>query len=579
MNTPELPAAVERLPSHLRTLARHGLSIPTSETKEKSMAAAPAELALLPDWPSSIPVAPASFKNWSGEISASEVWTAVPTIPDDVVTIANWAAAHGYKIRALGNSHNWSPLVIQTGEDLSSVVLVSTRNLTGSSFQIGPPPVATFGVGVTIDDATAFLQGQSGNTVTAAPGFTFLNFTEPGDLTIGGVLAVGGHGTGIPLNGEADLDGCLSNLIVEFTAVVSDSTGRYGLRTFARNDPDAAGLLVHLGRAFVTSVTVAVVPDYYLQVTNRYPDVMTLFEPTNSSPSSESLGELVQAFGRVEVIWFPFTDYPWVKTWELVAGKIEPQVPGPYNYPWAMDISPEMSQLIADGLHLFPHLTPWFAAGELLMAMTHALPGAQLNGTARDLLIYVKPTTARYGMAGYAVQVALEDLQATGNAFYTKFQSLLDEYAQRGQYPTNGGVEIRVTTVDRVGALDIECAQPPSLSVCFPNGGESSQDVVFWVDSLTFPGTALEGEFYGELEDWLLVEWGPSGRNVLRPEWSKGWAYSPSGPWTNASVIAGIPAAYPQFEQAQATLARYDAANIYTNSFLAQLLPPPVSQG
>lgn len=529
----------------------------------------------LPDWPSSIPVGATNFKNWSGEITASAVWVAQPASDDEVVIIANWAAAHGYRLRPLGNSHNWSPLVIQQGEDLSAVVLVSTSNLTRMSFAPGPPPRATFGVGVTIDAATSFLQDQPGNTATTAPGFAFLNFTEPGDLTLGGVLAVGGHGTGIPLPGEADLDGCLSNLVTQFDAVVSDPAGQYALKTFQRSDPDATGLLVNLGRAFVTSVTMAAVPNYYLQVTNWYPEVATLFGPDGSSDAPESLGQLVSTYGRVEVIWFPFTDFPWVKTWQRVDTEISPQVAGPYNYPWAMDIPPEVSRLIADGLRLAPHLTPWFAAGELVMVMTHALPGGQLNGTARDLLLYVKPTTALMGMAGYAIQVPLSDLQATANAFYTKFQSLLETYAADGKYPTNGGVEMRVTTVDHVEALGVDGAQPPALSVCFPNDGQSSADVVFWVDSLTFPGTEDAGAFYQDLEQWFLSTWGPAQGNTLRPEWSKGWAYSDAGPWTNTSVVAGIPLAYPQFASAQATLAQNDSANIYTNSFLAQLLPAP----
>jgi FAD/FMN-containing dehydrogenase len=518
------------------------------------------------------------FQNWSGEISVTNVWKAVPNGADDIVTIANWAAVHGYKVRALGKSHNWSPLVVQRGEDVNSLLLVSTENLQGRTFWPGPVPQVTLGAGVTIDDATDFLQNQAGNSVTAAPGYTFLNFTEPGDLTIGGVLAVGGHGTGIPVEGEPELDGCLSNLVTRFTAVVSDASGQYGLRTFERADPDAAALLVHLGRAFITDATLAVVPDYYLQVTNRYPLVTTLLEAPGAD-SPDSLSQLVQTYGRVEVIWFPFTDLPWVKTWERVPGKIKPQVGSPYNYPWAMDISPEVSGLISDGLHLLPHLTPWFAAGELIIVITHAPPGAALNGPARDLLLYVKPTTALMGMAGYAIQVPLDGLQAAANAFYVKFQSLLETYHARGEYPTNGGVEMRVTTVDRVAWLGIAGAAPPALSVCNPAGGQSSQDVVFWVDSLTFPGTEHAGDFYQELEEWFLQEWGPAGPNVLRPEWSKGWAYAGSGPWTNPAVISGIPAAYPGFAEAQATLARYDAANIYSNSFLVQLLPPPDAKG
>ncbi len=84
--------------------------------------------------------------------------------------------------------------------------------------------------------------------------------TAPGDLTIGGVLAIGGHGTGLPTATERPPAGSgfgtLSSLVTSLTAVVwSAAAGRYVLKTFTRSDPDIRAFLVHLGRAFVTEVT------------------------------------------------------------------------------------------------------------------------------------------------------------------------------------------------------------------------------------------------------------------------------------------------------------------------------------
>ncbi|MFU1924514.1 FAD-linked oxidase, partial [Klebsiella pneumoniae] len=54
----------------------------------------------------------------------------------------------------------------------------------------------------------------------------FVATPAPGDLTLGGVLAIDGHGTGIPAQGESRLPGqsygSLSNSIVALTAVVWD---------------------------------------------------------------------------------------------------------------------------------------------------------------------------------------------------------------------------------------------------------------------------------------------------------------------------------------------------------------------
>ena len=89
----------------------------------------------------------------------------------------------------------------------------------------------------------------------------------------------------------------------------------------------------------------AVVPNYYLQVTNLYPALDVLFQPPSGDSDPQSFSRLVQTYGRVEVIWFPFsdsfpfTDVAWVKVWARQGREIQPQVPGPYNYPWTNDMS------------------------------------------------------------------------------------------------------------------------------------------------------------------------------------------------------------------------------------------------
>jgi Cholesterol oxidase, substrate-binding len=424
---------------------------------------------------------------------------------------------------------------------------------------------------VTIEAATAFLQQQDNQGSGPAPGYTFLNFTAPGVITVGGALGVGAHGTGVPLGSEPELDGTLSNLVTSFTAVVARDPGQYSLQTFDRTGPDAAHFLVNLGRAFITSATMVVVPNYYLQVTNLYPETDVLFQPPSSNPHPQSFSQLVQTYGRIEVIWFPFTDVAWVKVWARRDTAIQPQVPGPYNYPWTNNLEQWESDAIAFGLRLAPSMTPYFLQGGNLAALINAPAGAQLNGISRDLLLYIKPTAARYSMIGYTLQVALGDLQAAAHDFFTKLKGDIDDDAAHCRYPVNGPVEIRVTTTDKVSALGVSGAAPATLSVCNPV--DQSPDVVLWVDSLTFPGTAGSGDFYQAFEQWMLTEWGQGYRKAVRPEWSKGWAYSAAGPWTNQQTIAGLASLYPGFADAAATFRRYDASNIFTGPFLAQLFP------
>ena len=211
--------------------------------------------------------------------------------------MCNKAVQNGYQVRALGHSHNWSPLVVPPGTAHDpKIVLVDTSQLIGSSAKVvGGLLHATFGTGTTLQAATEFLEQQGNQEVGAAPGYSFLNMPTVGSLTLGGILAVGGHGTSVPFTAqqEPDLMGCLSNMIVSFKAVTTDPNNSkskvYTIREFQRTDADAPAFLVHLGRAFITEVTLAAVPNYYVQLTNLFPDMGDVMaKPTKPLPGNGS---------------------------------------------------------------------------------------------------------------------------------------------------------------------------------------------------------------------------------------------------------------------------------------------------
>lgn len=547
-----------------------------------------------PGFPAGIEVRSATYENWSLAIDVPDLCIASVSSADQVAAIANWARGAGYKVRALGHSHNWSPLVVPGGTSSSDpVVLVDTSGLKGSSFHADPRyPIATFGVGVTVDEATQFLQQQDNGGTGSAPGYSFQNMTAPGGLSLGGVLAIGAHGTGLPFERdgrpvvEPRLNGCMSNLVVSFKAVVTaPGSEEYAVREFRRDEADAAAFLVHLGRAFLTEVTLRVIPNYYLQVVNWYPQADVLFEAPGGQPSSESLSALLDRYGRLEVIWFPFTSEPWVKTWERMEKKIEPQVAGPYNYPWANNISITESNAIKFMLQVFPgpSVTEFFGKTQLAITQLNAPHSQVLNGTSRDLLLYVLDTTLRVTAYGYALQIRRDQVQAVAHEIVQQYTSMLTAYADAGKYPVNGPVELRFTTMDYLDDLGVAGAVLPALSVCRSiDPDDAGLDTVFWFDSLTLPGTEHAGEFFAELEAWMKSQYGTAANNVMRPEWSKGWAYTAaSGAWTDQQVITqDIPAHWDQpagsqvYQWAEQTLARYDRANLYTNPFLDELLPP-----
>ena len=167
----------------------------------------------------------------------------------------------------------------------------TTQNLTSVSISAGSPATATVGTGVTMDTLTGTI---------AAAGYGFCAIPAPGDITVGGALAINAHGSAIPANGETMLSGqtygSLSNLILSLTAVVWDSSaGQYVLKTFQRSDPDIRAFLAHLGRAFVTSVTLQLAASQNLRC-QSWVDISAadLFAP----PASAGIQFVRQLCGR-----------------------------------------------------------------------------------------------------------------------------------------------------------------------------------------------------------------------------------------------------------------------------------------
>jgi len=256
-------------------------------------ASAQATSAAPPNFPSSISIYLQAYQNWSGAIVIDNVWTCAPASASDVVTLANWAHANGYRLRAKGMSHNWSPILLPAGSTGAGYVLLdTTQHLTSVSITPGSPATATAQAGVTMDNLT---------TALAAAGYGFCAIPAPGDITLGGALAINAHGSAIPGSGETPLSGqsygSLSNLVLSLTAVVwSSATSQYVLKTFQRPDPDIRAFLAHLGRAFVTQVTVQIARNQTLRCQSWF-DVpaATLFAPPASAgPSGRKPGRARQ---------------------------------------------------------------------------------------------------------------------------------------------------------------------------------------------------------------------------------------------------------------------------------------------
>jgi FAD/FMN-containing dehydrogenase len=123
-------------------------------------------------------------------------------------------------------------------------------------------------------------------------------------------------------------------------------------------------------------------------------------------------------------------------------------------------------------------------------------------------------------------------------------------------------------------------AVSPQLSAARPRPDHPEWDTVVWLDMGTIPGTPDANAFYAEMESWIVGNYTGSYATV-RPEWSKAWAATASGAWTdNAALTGRIPAslragqpAGDNWDTARATLNAADPDRVFSNAFLDVLLP------
>ena len=557
-------------------------------------------------FPAGIPVSPETFENWAQMIEVSNAWTCVPQTEDDVVRVCNWAVGAGFSVRARGMMHTWSPLTVTEGESTANLMLVDLTQKINTIIEISPasggqPAQVVVQTGATMDALMTALEKAPGG----ANGFSFAHIPAPGNLTVGGALAINAHGTAVPTPPNDDFNvpyGSLSNQVLAFTAVVTPPGSKtYVAQTFTRGQGDDKAFLTHCGRALLLNVTLQITENYNLRC-QSFMNIAstTLFaQPTGSTPPPNSVGEYLNEAGRVEVIWFPVfpgilpPSYPWLKVWTVAPDKPAASrlVAEPYNYPFSDNLPAGVTDILKAIVNGAPGLTPvfsWTFASITSAGLNGDLgsPNAtDLWGASKNTLLYVKDTTLRVTANGYAVLMKKAQVQQAVADFTTQFSKMLADFQNNTLWPINSPLEIRVTALDepsKIVAPSGRTAMSPvisSLSVD-PVVQENGWDVACWFDVLTVipdgdPQHAYE--FYAQLESWFYSHFGNGFR--VCPEWSKGWAYtSGEGAWVNTAVIQAIRDTFTTGRPADDTwsweintLVKYDSANLFSNPFLSQV--------
>ena len=532
-----------------------------------------------PGFPAHLPLHKRRFECWSGETAVDAVWTASPRTPGDVVRVVNWARANGYQVRPRGYMHTWAPYTVTNEQVDSAVVLLdTTRGLTGMRMARGARGV-TVQTGATMESLLAFLQAR-GKGILSVPAI--------GEITVGGALAIDGHGACTPAVGEELPEGgsygSVSNLILSLTAVVWDpARERYVLRTFSRSDPEAKALLTHLGRTFITEVTLQVAPLQHVRC-QSFTDITndTLFAPPDRA-GSNSFSAFLDRTGRVEAILYPYAPKGWLKAWSVAPTKpaASRRTRGPYPYVFSDALPEVVSDLVDPIIRGQVQATPTFGQiqYEVTVAGLAALGATDLWGPANHTQHYIKATTLRYTANGAVVLVRRADVQRAVSDFYAELQSRLAQHRDLGRFPLNGPVEIRTSGLDRADEVLLPGAESPALSALAPRRDHPEWDTAIWFNMLTFSGTPHANQLYAEMEEWARTHFATYG--CPRLEWSKGWAYTAAGPWTDAHAIDHqIPDAFrvarsadEDWDWVRATFNALDPHRIFANPFLDRLLP------
>ncbi|TPE14564.1 FAD-binding protein [Pantoea vagans] len=519
------------------------------------------------------------FLNWSKETSGKNILSCSPKTSAELLDVINWAVDNKFKVRPVGIQHNWSRLTIDNNADNSDVVLVDmTKHLNAATIvKHGDYGYVTAQTGIQMEALVTLLEKKK---------LGFYSMPAPGDLTLGGVLAIGGHGTGIPsVNEERPAGGSwgtVSNNIVELKAIVwDDNLKLYVLKTFERTNPEISAFMIHVGRAFIYEVKLQVPRNKRLRC-QSFVNVPAVELFGQEGEGIRTYTSYLDKCGRAEIIWFPFTTTPWLKIWteSPAYNRISKPVHSPFNYPFSDNIPVQVSDLVRKIHNGFPELTP--SLGNLMFNLVNIGLGATISsdlwGWSKDVLMYIKPDTLRVTANGYVIITRRENIQKVLSEFKAKYESMVDIYKKSNAYPMNGPIEIRVTGLDNPADSDIAGAVPPALSAARPVDAHPEWDVAIWLDNLTMPGTPDSLNFFRELEKWVFNHYSGDYATV-RVEWSKGWGYSEKDAWDNETVIdtlipdsltQGITDGY-DWRFAKATLDKYDPHYLYSSPLTRRL--------
>lgn len=544
-----------------------------------------------PEFPTGIELYQQSFVNWARETKISGVWFCSPRSAEEVVTVANWAKDHGYRLRPLGSGHGFAPTLLPRGHSGQKVVIVNTHDYMNSITVNADDEVksASCGAGAYIEDICAELEQYD---------LGLYHTTAPGGVSIAGALAMNAHGAATPQLGETLQPGhswgTLSNLVLEITAVAwNEDQGQYELRTYQRNDPAIGPLLTCLARAFITSVKIQAGPNLKIRLLSRTDLTADEVLAMPENETENSFSNLSDQHGTMDIIYYPFNpeNIVWLKSWTVTPEKPESsrEVLEPYQLSDGVKVAPWQADALSSTLRTFPRIVPQYnkiSVDGLRSLLADEDPTTKINdiwGSAYTTTLYVQPETPRLTVAAWGVVVSRANMQRALAEWYEFFTELLADFKSRGLYPYTGPVELRAHGLENPADVLIPNAVEPTLSGARPHPDHPEKDTIIWFAINNNVDQPAAMEFNTRLEQWFYSNYASYG--LVRPEWTKCYAYSDDGEfggaWTNEEIMSEV---YPRtwnqgypadnnWDTAAAQFRAMDPHGVFTNSHLNKLFP------
>jgi FAD binding domain-containing protein/D-arabinono-1,4-lactone oxidase len=268
------------------------------------------------------------WQNWAENLSATPAQRHTPTTLEEIVAIVKDAHARGQRMRVVGNSHSWSPLVPTEG------VMICMQSFNAIHLSHDRRTV-TMQAGVTVDQFAQFLLA---NDVCQPSGVGI----GLGEAQYGGIISTGCHGSGIQQQSVSDW-------VVGLEIVAADGEVRsFSLEKDGHRVMNA--LRLSLGMCGVIhTITTKVEPMFRVHVVESKDPLSTTLE---------NLAALVMDNDYAEVSWMPFNEGVWVQKANRTEAPITRDGFAPPDNPFMDLVYQAGSAMALNAIETDPSMTP-----------------------------------------------------------------------------------------------------------------------------------------------------------------------------------------------------------------------------